>query len=119
VTVVRGRAEEQAATLSADVVTARAVAALDVLAGWCLPLAKPGGELLAMKGRSALLELAAAEPVLRRLGATEWSVVECGEGLVDPATTVVRVTAGRHPAAAPEGRGGRGRGSRGHRHRTS
>jgi 16S rRNA (guanine527-N7)-methyltransferase len=114
VTVVRGRAEEQARTLSADVVTARAVATLDVLAGWCLPLAKPGGVLLAMKGRSAPQELTAAEPALRRLGATGWSVVECGMGLVDPVTTVVRVTAGRRSAGAPGSRSGRGR-----RHRTS
>ena len=53
VTVVRGRAEEgpSAQLGGADVVTARAVAPLDRLAGWCLPLLRPGGRLLAMKGR--------------------------------------------------------------------
>ena len=44
-TVVRGRAEERpsAELGGADVVTARAVAPLDKLAGWCLPLLRPGG----------------------------------------------------------------------------
>lgn len=113
VTVVRGRAEDQVPVLSVDVVTARAVAALDVLAGWCLPLAKTGGELLALKGRAAMAELGAAEPVLRRLGAVSWSVVECGEGLVDPVTTVVRVTAGRRAESSREVRTPRARRGRG------
>ena len=55
VSVVRGRAEEghtRRALGLADVVTARAVAPLDRLAGWCLPLVKPGGTLLALKGAS-------------------------------------------------------------------
>ena len=52
-------------------VTARAVAPLDKLARWCLPLLRPGGRLLAMKGSSAAEELAAAGslPVPR----TRWS----------------------------------------------
>ena len=60
VTVVRGRAEELVGeTLTAaDVVTARAVAPLDRLAGWCLPLAAVGGRLLALKGASAADEVA-------------------------------------------------------------
>ncbi len=62
-TVVRGRAEEGPVRRElggADVVTARAVAPLDRLAGWCLPLLRPGGLLLAMKGSTAAEELAAA-----------------------------------------------------------
>ena len=58
--------------------TARAVAPLDRLAGWCLPLVAPGGSLLALKGDRADEELAAAVPSLRRLGAAEWSVEEHG-----------------------------------------
>lgn len=53
VTVIRGRAEERevkAALGLVDVVTSRAVAPLGKLAGWSLPLVKPGGHMLAMKG---------------------------------------------------------------------
>src|SRR5687768_5835947 len=50
VEVVRGRAEELAGTRTFDVVTARAVAPLERLARWCLPLVGPGGELVAIEG---------------------------------------------------------------------
>ena len=56
--VCRGRAEDLAGQLAADVVTARAVAPLD------------------------------------RLGVRSVDVVRAGDGKVDPATTVVRLTAG-------------------------
>ena len=61
VTVRRARAEELHGELTAQVVTARAVAPLTRLAGWCLPLVAPGGSLLAMKGGRAASELAEAE----------------------------------------------------------
>jgi 16S rRNA (guanine527-N7)-methyltransferase len=83
-----------------DVATARAVAALDKLGGWCLPLVVPGGRLLALKGRSAAEELAAAEVALTRLGARGWSIVECGVGVVEEPTTVVVVEAGELPGRA-------------------
>lgn len=51
-----------------DVVTARAVGAMDKLAEWCLPLVKPGGKLLAMKGEKIAMELPVAKPIIRRLG---------------------------------------------------
>src|SRR5687768_3453683 len=57
VTVERGRAEEFVGRLSAEVVTARAVAPLDRLAGWCLPLTTLGGRLLALKGMTAADEV--------------------------------------------------------------
>lgn len=50
-----------------DVITARAVAELDTLLGWCQPLMKPGTVLLAMKGPKAEEELAAADYRLRRM----------------------------------------------------
>mgnify|MGYP003430635301 CR=1 FL=1 len=40
---VGGRAEELVGTVSAPWVTARAVARLDKLARWCVPLLEPGG----------------------------------------------------------------------------
>ncbi|MGC4030827.1 MAG: 16S rRNA (guanine(527)-N(7))-methyltransferase RsmG [Tepidisphaeraceae bacterium] len=49
-----------------DVVTARGVAALDKLVGWCRPILKPTGTLLALKGPKAAEEITAAEAVLKR-----------------------------------------------------
>jgi 16S rRNA (guanine527-N7)-methyltransferase len=94
VRVHRGRAEEPAtrtAAGGADVVTARAVAPLERLVGWCLPLARPGGELLAIKGSTAADEVAAASAAVARLGAAAVTIHGVGAGLVDPQTTVVRV----------------------------
>ncbi|MBV9022901.1 MAG: 16S rRNA (guanine(527)-N(7))-methyltransferase RsmG [Streptomycetaceae bacterium] len=98
VTVVRGRAEEMIGHLSpVDVVTARAVAPLDRLAGWGLPLLRPHGEMLALKGDTAEDELKAARAALSKLGAVESSVVQAGAGLMDPPSTVVRVLVGESP----------------------
>jgi 16S rRNA (guanine527-N7)-methyltransferase len=89
--VVRGRAEELSGKLRADVVTARAVAPLDKLAGWATGLLVPGGEILAIKGQSAEEELVAARPVLERLGARRAEIRHVGQDKVLPETTVVRV----------------------------
>lgn len=96
VQVLRGRAEDVA--LSVDVVTARAVAPLDRLAGWTLPHARVGGVLLALKGEGAADEVVASQQALEKLGGGNPEVLVCGIGIVDPPTTVVRVvrkTAGR------------------------
>ena len=98
-TVVRARAEDEgkaAAGRKADVATARAVAPLDRLVGWAAPLLHPGGELLAIKGQSAEAELAAAKPVLARLGVRSAEVLQAGHGRVVSATTVVRVVMEGH-----------------------
>jgi 16S rRNA (guanine527-N7)-methyltransferase len=69
VRVQRARAEELGgSTFRADVVTARAVAAMDRLAGWAAPLLRPDGRLLAIKGEGVVEELSAAWPTMRRLG---------------------------------------------------
>ena len=65
------RAEEAARKVwreQFDLASARAVAALPVLAEYCLPLVKVGGCFLAMKGASGAEELAAARPAIRKLG---------------------------------------------------
>ena len=114
-TVLRARAEDLRGTLSADAVTARAVAPLDRLAGWGLPLVVPGGSLLAIKGAQADAELLAAEPALRRLGAESWEVREYGQGVVEPPVrrVCVRRSAADVPAAtAARSRRGRGRSPR-------
>jgi 16S rRNA (guanine(527)-N(7))-methyltransferase RsmG len=54
----------------ADVVTARAVAALPILLELCLPLVKVGGVFLAMKGCAYEEELAASDKALQALGGT-------------------------------------------------
>lgn len=106
VAVVRARAEDAAADLStnalfpADVVTARAVAPLDRLARWCLPLADRGGRLLALKGASALDEVAEHREAIRRLGGAVPVVRRCGVGLIEPATTVVEIVRERTPGRA-------------------
>lgn len=68
VTVLRGRAEEVRESVEADVVTARAVAAIDKLVKWCAPLLAADGRMALLKGRSAADELEAAKYSLRRAG---------------------------------------------------
>ncbi|CAM5394835.1 MULTISPECIES: 16S rRNA (guanine(527)-N(7))-methyltransferase RsmG [Streptomyces] len=98
VTVVRGRAEEVLGTLPpVHVVTARAVAPLERLAGWGVPLLRPYGEMLALKGDTAEEEVKVASAALSKLGAVTTSVVQVGEGVVDPLSTVVRVEVGESP----------------------
>ncbi|HET7580534.1 MAG TPA: 16S rRNA (guanine(527)-N(7))-methyltransferase RsmG [Bacillales bacterium] len=53
---------------SFDVVTARAVAKLPVLCEYCLPLARTGGDFLAMKGASIQPELEESERAIELLG---------------------------------------------------
>jgi 16S rRNA (guanine527-N7)-methyltransferase len=91
VEVLRGRAEEVSRGRTFGVVTARAVAPLDRLVGWCLPLVAPTGVLLAMKGSSAADEVAHAQGALRRLGCAPPQVLEIGRHLAGGSTRVVRV----------------------------
>ncbi|MEO7421321.1 MAG: 16S rRNA (guanine(527)-N(7))-methyltransferase RsmG [Ornithinibacter sp.] len=89
VTVHRGRAEDLAGSLSAPWVTARAVARLDKLARWCVPLLEPGGTLVAMKGRSAAAELEEDRPALERLGLERAAVTSHGAALLgEPVLTI-------------------------------
>ncbi|SKB07074.1 16S rRNA m(7)G-527 methyltransferase [Aeromicrobium choanae] len=90
VTVVRARAEEVDQTF--DVVTSRAVAALDKLARWCMPLVKPGGLMLALKGRSAAEEVETARATLARLKAGDIVVATYGHRWdLEVPTTLVEV----------------------------
>lgn len=95
VRVVRARAEELHGQENADVVTSRAVAPLDRLVRWSLPLVVPGGQMLAIKGAGAETELAAAERSVRRLGGLPTEVVHCGMAWAEVPTTVVRVVRSR------------------------
>lgn len=51
-----------------DVAVARAVAKLDKLVKWCLPLVKPGGVFVAMKGPEVEKELGQAQTIIKKLG---------------------------------------------------
>ncbi len=66
VVVVRGRAEEVKDSVTADVLTARAVASIDKLIKWCLPLLGPNGHMALLKGRSAAEEVDRAKYALRK-----------------------------------------------------
>ncbi len=105
VEVRRARAEDLAGTTSVDVVTARAVAPLDRLAAWALPLLHPGGRLLALKGERASSELAAGSAALRRLGGTRARVeqVGCAELSTLARVVVVERTDAGPPAPRPGG----------------
>jgi 16S rRNA (guanine527-N7)-methyltransferase len=92
VSVVRGRAEKVMVSpewSGVDVVTARAVAPLDRLLGWTIPLLKPQGRLVAMKGSGAATELESAKQAIADFGVTFIEVITCGAGVVEPETTVV------------------------------
>ena len=104
VTVLRGRADEMTGgpASGADIVTARAVAPLDRLAGWCLPLARTGGRLLALKGASAGDEVAEHRDAIARLGGGDPVIRLCGDGLLDPPATVVEIVKERDVVRPPE-----------------
>ena len=93
VTVHRGRAEELHGDAVFDVVTSRAVAPMDRLARWSLPLVRPGGLFLAMKGSSAAGRARGAATLLRRLGGTDARVETLGGQWLEPPVTVVSVRA--------------------------
>jgi 16S rRNA (guanine527-N7)-methyltransferase len=90
-TVVRGRAGEPNGAGPFAVVTARAVAPLARLAGWCAPLVAEGGVLLAIKGAAVRRELAEAAVELRHAGVSDAQIKQYDGGVVTPPTTVVQL----------------------------
>lgn len=94
VTVLRGRAEEgpvKKLLLNSDVVTARAVAPLEKLARWCLPLLRGGGQMVALKGERAQEELDRDGQIVGRLGGVNGRVVVVGADVLEVPTTVLIV----------------------------
>lgn len=77
---IHGRAEDLAHDKNFrerfDLVTARAVARLSVIAEYCLPFAKVGGTFAAMKGKNFREEIAEAEHAVKILGGGEIQSVE-------------------------------------------
>jgi 16S rRNA (guanine527-N7)-methyltransferase len=114
VTVVRGRAEEQAVRQQVGemgAVVSRAVASLDKLTRWSMPLLRSGGRMMAIKGERAAGELDEHRRVMESLGAVDARVVTCGEAFLDPPATVVIARSGESvPAHRRSARAGRRRG---------
>jgi len=88
VVVRRDRADALHGTERFDVVTARAVAPLERLLQWCMPLVAASGSLVAMKGASVDAEIVEARSVLERLGCGEPAVEVYGEDLARQDETV-------------------------------
>ncbi|WP_448464630.1 16S rRNA (guanine(527)-N(7))-methyltransferase RsmG [Mycolicibacterium sp. XJ870] len=95
--VVRGRAEDAAVREQAgesDVVTSRAVASLDKLTRWSMPLLRENGRMLAIKGERAEAEIEEFRRVMASLGAVDARVVRCGANYLNPPVTVVAARRG-------------------------
>ncbi len=95
VSVRRGRAEELHGEPEIgqgfDVVTSRAVAPMDRLARWSLPLVRDDGLFLAMKGSSAAEELHSATSAIRRLRGVNPQVRTVGQAWLSQPVTVVQI----------------------------
>ncbi len=95
VTVFRGRAPEVGKVgglpFFADYAVARAVAPLERLVSWTMPLVRSAGQLLAMRGERVEQELQEAGPGITRHGGGIPVVIELGEHLLGSPVRVVRV----------------------------
>ncbi|HEY6609170.1 MAG TPA: 16S rRNA (guanine(527)-N(7))-methyltransferase RsmG [Candidatus Limnocylindria bacterium] len=84
-----------------DLVAARALAPLPVLAEYALPLVRVGGRVLAWKGPIAAAELEAGGIAARHLGGGEPSVLESGFEALGNHRFVVITKGGPTPAGYP------------------
>jgi 16S rRNA (guanine527-N7)-methyltransferase len=92
IAIVRGRAEDRSVRQQAgemDAVVSRAVAALDKLTKWSVPLLRPDGRMVAIKGERAEDEIREHRRVMAALGAVDVRVMKCGADFLDPPVTVV------------------------------
>ena len=83
VEVVRDRAEDYPHKGSFDIVVCRAVARLAKLVPWAMPLVRPGGRVIALKGRSAQQEIDKAAKEIRKTRGLDPAVhsAPVGQGL--------------------------------------
>ena len=105
VRVVRGRAEEPAIREEigeSDAAVSRAVAALDKLTKWCMPLLRTGGRMVAIKGEHAPDEVQQHRRVMEAAGAVDVRVVTCGANYLRPPVTVVLARRGSYSRHARE-----------------
>ncbi|CQD07507.1 16S rRNA methyltransferase GidB [Mycobacterium europaeum] len=104
VEVVRGRAEElwvRHQFGERDAAVSRAVASLDKLAKWSMPLLRPGGRMLAIKGERGGEEVEQYRRVMAASGAVDARVVTCGATYLRPPATVVIARRGTQPRRRP------------------
>lgn len=92
VEIHHARAEELHRQVKFSAVTARAVASMDKLARWTLPLLGSGGRLVALKGDRAADEVEDAKYVLKKMGADRTEVHHVSPVAGVSPTTVVVVT---------------------------
>lgn len=88
VRVLRARAEEVGEAF--DIVTARALKAMPQLLRLCVPMTKHGGEIIALKGEKAQLEIDEAKPLMKKLGIESFEIVFAGAHFLEEPTRVVR-----------------------------
>jgi 16S rRNA (guanine527-N7)-methyltransferase len=72
-----------------DAVVSRAVASLDKLTKWSVPLLRHGGRLVAIKGERAQDEVREHQRAMASLGAVDIRVMRCGADHLDPPATAV------------------------------
>lgn len=104
VEVVRGRAEElwvRHQFGERDAAVSRAVAPLDKLAKWSMPLLRQGGRMLAIKGERGRDEVEQYRRVMAALGAVDARVVTCGATYLRCPATVVIARRGKQPRQQP------------------
>jgi 16S rRNA (guanine527-N7)-methyltransferase len=104
VEVVRGRAEEswvRDEIGERDAAVSRAVAALDKLTKWSMPLLRPGGRMVAIKGERAPEEVQEHRRVMAASGAVDVRVFACGANYLRPPATVVLAQRGERPSRRP------------------
>jgi len=102
--VVRGRAEESSVRDrigERDAAVSRAVAALDKLTKWSMPLLRPDGRMLAIKGERAPDEITEHRRAMAASGAVDVRVVTCGANYLRPPATVVLARRGRRGRQKP------------------
>lgn len=92
VEVVRARADALHGRRQFAVVTSRAVAPLDRLLTWSMPLVEAHGALVAIKGSSIADEIRAAAPILQQLGCAPPETRALGTGVLESTTLAVRVS---------------------------
>jgi 16S rRNA (guanine527-N7)-methyltransferase len=92
VTIIRGRAEDRSVRQQVgemDAVVSRAVASLDKLTKWSVPLLRLDGRMVAIKGERAEEEIREHRRVMASLGAVDVRVMRCGAEYLDPSATAV------------------------------
>jgi 16S rRNA (guanine527-N7)-methyltransferase len=92
ITIVRGRAEDRSVRQQVggmDAVVSRAVASLDKLTKWSVPLLRMDGRMVAIKGERAEEEIWEHRRVMAALGAVDVRVLRCGADYLDPPATAV------------------------------